>query len=64
MATINLLVVVGLVGVQRSQLPGDGPPNFVTQYLIYVLLVLGGMKFFIPVFGIMEIPRYTGISRY
>ena len=28
------------------------------------LLVLGGMEFFIPVFGIMEIPRYTGISRY
>ena len=37
MATINLLVVVGLVGVQGSQMPGDAPPNFVTQYLIYVL---------------------------
>ena len=37
MATINLLVVVGLVGVQGSQLPGETPPNFITQYLMNIL---------------------------
>ena len=47
MATINLLVVVGLLGVQRSQLPGDAPPNFVTQYLIIICslnIIIIGVK--------------------
>ena len=46
----------------------SGQFNFVvtTDFEIYVdygaVLVLGGMKFFIPVFGIKEIPQYTSIS--
>ena len=39
-ATIILLVVVGLVGVQGSQLPMDAPSNFVTQYLIKLIVII------------------------
>ena len=44
-ATIILLVVVGLVGVQRSQLPVDAPSNFVNQYLIKLFIIIIWVKY-------------------
>ena len=43
-ATIILLVVVGLVGVQGSQLPMDAPSEFVTQYLIKLIIIIIGVN--------------------
>ena len=39
-ATIILLVVVGLVGVQGSQLPMDGLSNFDTQYVVKLIIII------------------------
>ena len=44
-ATIILLVVVGLVGVQGSQLLRDAAPsNFDTQCLINLIIIIIGVK--------------------